>query len=126
MRVCLNLNTEKSSEHVAISRVNKSSCFISFKSAPSYIMKFEAEKPINPIQVGGGKKMPPISFLPVTSTNVGIIPKNFLTFSFNLFSTLVQNFKAISNASSKLLNLNQEHFSKKKGFSRQILTKLRL
>ena len=89
-------------------------------------MKFEAEKPINPIQDGGGKKMPPTSFPPVTSTNVGISPKNFLTFCFNFFATLVQNFKAISSASSKLLNLNQEHFSKKKGFSRQILTKLRL
>ena len=43
----------------------------------TYIMKFEAEKAINPIQDGGGKKMPPNSFPPVTSTNVGISPKNF-------------------------------------------------
>ena len=52
-------------------------------------MKFEAEKPINPIQDGGGKKMLPTSFPPVTSTSVGISPKNFLTFSFNIFATLV-------------------------------------
>ena len=38
---------------------------------------------------GGGKKIPSISFPPVTSTNVGISAKNFLTFSFNYFATLV-------------------------------------
>ena len=37
----------------------------------------------------GGKKVPPTSFSPVTSTNVGISNKNILTFSFNLFATLV-------------------------------------
>ena len=31
---------------------------------------------------GGGKKAPPTSFSPVASTNVGVSPKNFLTFSF--------------------------------------------
>ena len=39
-----------------------------------------------------GQKAPlpsPTSFSPVTSTNVGIIPQNFLTFSFNPFATLV-------------------------------------
>ena len=35
------------------------------------------------------KKGPPTSFFPVTSTNVGISPQNFLTFSFNPFATLV-------------------------------------
>ena len=30
---------------------------------------------------GGGKKAPPTSFSPVTSTNVRISPQNFLTFS---------------------------------------------
>ena len=49
---------------------------------------------INPIQQGGGgeggaKSLPPTSFFPVTSTNVGISPKIFLTFSFNSFATLV-------------------------------------
>ena len=48
---------------------------------------------INPIQQGGGegraKSLLPTSFFPVTSTNVGISPKIFLTFSFNSFATLV-------------------------------------
>ena len=39
--------------------------------------------------VGGGQKGPPTSFSPVTSRNVGISPKSFLTFSFNPFATLV-------------------------------------
>ena len=42
----------------------------------------------NPIQ-DGGKKTPSTSFFPVTSTNVVISPKNFLTFSYNPFITLV-------------------------------------
>ena len=63
---------------------------------------------------GGGKKVPlPTSFSSVTSTNVGFGPKNFLTFSFNPFGTLVQNFKFVPSASAKLLNLNQDHPSKK-------------
>ena len=44
---------------------------------------------INPIQGGGGQKCSPTSFSPVTSTNVGISPKNVLTFSFNPFDRLV-------------------------------------
>ena len=43
----------------------------------------------NPIQDGVAKKTPPTSFSPVKSTNIGISPKNFLTFSFNYFATLV-------------------------------------
>ena len=45
----------------------------------------------NPIQDGGGgcKKAPSTSFSSVTSANVEVSPRNFLTFSFNLFSTLV-------------------------------------
>ena len=62
---------------------------------------------------GGAKKPPPTSFSPVTSTNVGFGPQNFLTFSFNLFATLVQNFKFVPSASPKLLNLNQDHPLKK-------------
>ena len=60
-----------------------------------------------------GKKPPPHQFSPVTSTNVGISPQNFLTFSFKPFSILVENFKFLPNASLKLLNLNQEQPSKK-------------
>ena len=42
--------------------------------------------------VGGGQKTPPphpTSFFPLTSTNIGISSQNFLTFSFELFVTLV-------------------------------------
>ena len=72
----------------------------------------------------GGKKVPPTSFSPVTCTNAGYGPQNYLTFSFNPFSTLVQNLKFVPGASPKLLNLNQDHPSK--DFSGQILIKLRL
>ena len=43
----------------------------------------------NPIQDGRVQKAPTINFSPVTSTNVGFSPQNFLTFSFNPFSPLV-------------------------------------
>ena len=59
------------------------------------------------------KPPPPTSFSPVTSTKVGFGPRNFLTFSFNTFAPLVQNFKFVSSASPKLLNLKQDHPSKK-------------
>ena len=57
----------------------------------------------NPIQdavEGGGAKRPSplISFPPVFSTSVGLNPQNFLTFSFNPFSTLVLNFKFVPSA----------------------------
>ena len=64
--------------------------------------------------MGGAEKTPPTSFSPVTSTKVGVGPKNFLTFSFNPFATLVQNF--VPSASPKLLNLNQDHPSRKATF----------
>ena len=56
---------------------------------------------------------PSTSFSPVTSRDVGFGPKIFLTFSFNHFSTLVQNFKLVPSANSKLLNLNQDYPSQK-------------
>ena len=62
---------------------------------------------------GGAKKAPPTSFSYVTSTNVGFGPQNFLTFSLNPFATPVQNFNILLSASPKLLNLNQDHTSKK-------------
>ena len=40
-------------------------------------------------KMGVGKKDPPTSFSPATSTNVGLRLQNFLTFSFNPFSRLV-------------------------------------
>ena len=51
---------------------------------------------------GGDVKRLPTSFSLLTSTNIGINPQNFLTFSFNSCHTL-----------SQLLNLNQSHPSKK-------------
>ena len=47
---------------------------------------------------------------------LGISPKNFLTFSFNLFATFVLNLQAIRSASPKLLNFNREHPSKNRFF----------
>ena len=67
---------------------------------------------INPLRMGG-QKVPPTGFSPVTSTNVGISPQNFLTLSFYPFVTMLQNFKFVPSASPKLLNLNQDHPSKK-------------
>ena len=55
----------------------------------------------------------PTSFSPVTSTNVGFGPQNFLALSFNPFTTLVQNIKFVPRASPNLLNLNQDHPLKK-------------
>ena len=76
---------------------------------------------INPIQdgewgVGVGAKRPPTSFSPATYTNIVISPQNFLTFSFNSFATLLQSFKFVPSISPKLLNLNQNHPSKKAVF----------
>ena len=45
---------------------------------------------LNPIQDGVAKKpLPRTSFSPVTPTNVGISPQNFLTFNFNPFDMLL-------------------------------------
>ena len=60
--------------------------------------------------MGGVKNL--LKFYPLTSTNVGTSPQNFVTFNFNPLATLMLNFKAVPNASTKLLNLNQEHPSK--------------
>ena len=92
-------------------------------------LKFEYHhEAIKSIQDGADQKDPLSVFPSVTYTNIGISQQNILTFSFNPFATLVQNFKAIPSASPKLLNLNQDHPppQKKSGFSRQILIKLRL
>ena len=37
----------------------------------------------------GGKKYPPTGFSPVTSTKIGIVPQNILTFSFNPFEIVM-------------------------------------
>ena len=67
-------------------------------------------------RMGGGKKALPDSFSPVTSTDIEINPQNFLTFSFNSYATLAQNFKFVPSTSLKLLNLNQNHPSRKVTF----------
>ena len=83
--------------------------------------------PLNPNQDEGRRtKRPPTSFSPINSTTVEINPQNFLNFSFNSFVKMVQNFKAISSASPKLLNLNQDYSSKTLLFSGKSFTKLRL
>ena len=38
---------------------------------------------------GGAKSLPPISFSPITSTNVGTNPQSFLSYSFDPFVTLL-------------------------------------
>ena len=81
-----------------------------------FVFIFSIYLTINPIQDGGmeGKPPPPpTSFSPATSTNVGFGHQHFLTFSFNPFATLVQNFKFVPSANPKLLNLNQDYPSKK-------------
>ena len=50
-------------------------------------------------------------------TEEGISLQNFQTFSFNPFSTLLRNYNAIPSASPRLLSLNQDHLSKRKGSS---------
>ena len=74
--------------------------------------------------VGGAKAPlpPPTSFYPATSTNVGISPQNFMTFSFNLFATLVQNFP---QKKSQIIEPEPRTPFTKSGFSGQILIKLR-
>ena len=71
----------------------------------------------NSIQDGGGRggatSPRPTSFSSVTSANVGVNPQNFLTFCFNLFVTLLWNFKFVPSASPKLFNLNHDYPSKK-------------
>ena len=54
-------------------------------------------------------KMLFVQFFPLTSTNMGISPKNFLDFRFNPFPKLVYNFKAMHSASPILLSFNQGH-----------------
>ena len=62
------------------------------KNGTRNLTNFDPNKNLhfNAIQDGGAtKKTPPTSFSPVTSTNVGTCPQNFLTFSFNSFNRLV-------------------------------------
>ena len=67
---------------------------------------------VKPHSGWGTKKAIPTNFNPVTSTKIGISSQNFLTFSFNPFSTLALNFKAMPSPSPKLFDLNQKPLSK--------------
>ena len=67
------------------------------------------------------KKAPLSSFPPVTTKNVGIRPKMFLTFSFNPFATLVQSFMFVPSVNHKSLNLNKDHSSEKVVFQVKFL-----
>ena len=74
---------------VCVSRTTKQMGKLSVKIL--LLDEIPIDKHFNPIQGGGGggQKDPPTRFSPVTSTNVGTNPQNFLTFSFNPFATLV-------------------------------------
>ena len=70
----------------------------------------------------GDKKTPPYHLkFPATFPRVGTCPANFKNFSFNTFSTLLSNYKVISTTIPKLLNLNQDHSSKKSVFMVRLL-----
>ena len=60
-------------------------------------------KIINSIQDGGGgkKPLPRISFIPVTSTNAGISPQNFITWFIKEISKDSRKVKRIRNYVSK-------------------------
>ena len=63
-----------------IQRQQQKSCYIPFKNHVTVLFR---------IKGGGLFAVLPTMFSPVTSTNVGISPQNFVTFSFNPFATLV-------------------------------------
>ena len=68
---------------------------------------------VNLFQDGEYRKKSLPVFLPATSRDIGTRPQTFLMFGFNLSYALASSFKAISSASLKLLNLNQENPLKK-------------
>ena len=72
-----------------------------------------------------GGRRPPSSFSSVTSANVGISPKNFLTFSFNPFATWYK-ISSLYLVPVPNYELEPRPPLKKSGFSGQILIKLRL
>ena len=58
----------------------------------------------------GGQKGPPrYKFFACNFYNRRNYPQNFLAFSFNPFSILLQHFKFVPSTSHKLLNLNKDH-----------------
>ena len=67
---------------------------------------------------GEGAKRPQDQVFYSTSRKVGTSLQNFLTVSFNIFATLVLNFKFMPSDSPKLFNLNQDNPSKKMGLKK--------
>ena len=74
-----------------------------------------------PIDDVGSQKGFPTSFFPCNFYKRMNEPQNFLALDFNPFSNLVQNVMTISPASRKLLNLKQDHPSKKVIFPVKLL-----
>ena len=66
----------------------------------------------------------PTGFSPSISSNPGISLLNFLSFSFNYFSILLQNIKVVWRTSLELLCFNKDHTPQKQSFSGQIIVKL--
>ena len=76
--------------------------------------------------MAGAKKTPiSTSFSPVTSTNVGISPPKFLTFSSIHFFHSGVKFQGHSQYQSQITELEPRSPLKELGFSGQILVKLR-
>ena len=55
----------------------------------------------------------PLQFFFCNFSKVGVTSKSSLASSFNPFDTMMSIFKAIPGTTPKLLNLNQDHLSKK-------------
>ena len=120
-RSTFGLNWPSSFSHLQIFQtslpftINSSICWFSSPCYPISHIDFSFD-PIQYVGGGGGAKSPPLPVSPVTSTNVGISPQNFLNFSFNPVERLVWSFKFVPSASPKLLHLNQDHPSQKPVF----------
>ena len=81
-------------------------------------------------KIGGGVKNPSYQFSPITFPNVGISPQNLLAFSFKFSATRLlhiqvayngyTNFRATFSATSKILNLNQDHSPKNRFFVKSL------
>ena len=66
-----------------------------------------------PITMGERAKRPLYQFFHFNFHKHRNYSQNVLTFRYNPFTILVQHFKAIPSAGPKLLNLSQDHTSKK-------------
>ena len=117
-QICSPLTNQSTLNKAHVIEITKAHTIAFMKSRNSLLVQYSEKKKeygvnlfLNSIQEVGTT-----SISPVTSTNIGISPKNFLTFTYNTFVTLAQNLKAISNTSPKVLNFNQDNPSKKVSF----------